>query len=120
MDDLIWWTAQTLMWAAIGLVLIFVVWAYYLAVMALKAGRDRGLLRTETRVAAAVLIAMGAPAYVLLNLTVGTILFLDPPRELQFTMRCRRHIETGSGWRYKLARWTCRTWLDPFEEGGHC
>ena len=114
-----------LLWVGIGYALCFGVWCYYLAVMALKHGRDELRARDDdphwfVEINAFAAIALGAPFYVLLNLTVGTILFLQLPRELQFTKRCQRNIRRGSGWRKALARWLCVNVLDPFDGGKHC
>jgi hypothetical protein len=69
------------------------------------------------------------------NLTVGTIMFLELPRELTFTSRCKRHklgqivvIKTPPsqaefgvefGWRYDLANWWCKQ-LNQIDLNGHC
>ena len=101
--------------------LILFVWVYYLMLMKFKAARDRGFEPHKLVVFHAyLLIALGTPFYILLNFVVASIIFLDPPREWQFTKRCQRYIRKGSGWRYELAKWTCENWLDPFEEEGHC
>lgn len=54
-----------------------------------------------------------------LNVTVFTILFLEPPTTLTITNRCQKHMREDS-WRGNLARWFCEKMLDPFQEGGHC
>lgn len=92
----------------------------YVYVMGLKFARDNGGIPYPVYVLAVPTIIVMIPFYVLLNLTLGTILFLEWPRSLQFTERCNRNIARGSGWRYKQALWWCRKFLDPFEAGGHC
>lgn len=73
------------------------------------------------------LVAM-IPFYITLNLTLASVLFLDPPRSLQFTARCDRYLAGNLSWgpkwlksfRFVQAKWWCKNFLDPFEEGGHC
>ena len=92
----------------------------YVYVMGLKRARDNGRLAWPVYVFAIPTVAVMLPFYVLLNLTVGTVLFLELPQSLQFTTRCNRHLAGPPGWRRAQARWWCSTFLDPFEEGGHC
>ena len=91
----------------------------YVYVMGLKTARDKGTLEWPVYIFAVPTIAIMLPFYVALNLTVGTLLFLELPRSLQFTARCQRHMRDDT-WRGRQARWWCRVFLDPFEEGGHC
>ena len=105
--------------------LILTVWCYYLVAMKLKSARDwakeAGYNPSPViTFHSYLLLAIGAPFYVALNLTLATVLFLDLPREIEFTKRCQRYIKEGGGWRKGLAKWTCRHWLDPFDDGEHC
>jgi len=58
-----------------------------------------------------------------LNATVGSIIFLEPPRydlkEILFTGRVSRW-NGADNWRGDTARYFCKTFLDPFDIGGHC
>lgn len=58
----------------------------------------------------------------LLNITVGTILFMDLPREWLFTARLKRYrAEVAEGKRKKLACFFCEKLLNPFDpKGDHC
>jgi hypothetical protein len=116
---------QLLGYAFCAYLLMLFVWAYYLMVMSLKDARDWYRLtgrRPKKLVVfhSYLLMAIGAPFYVALNLLAATVLFLDFPKELQFTRRCQRLIDCGSGWRKKMAEWFCYHWLDPFDDGQHC
>jgi len=55
---------------------------------------------------------------VLFNFVIGTMIFLEIPRELLFTSRCQRHLKS-SGWRLRNAHFVCTYLLNPFDEG-HC
>lgn len=110
--------------------LAFFVWLYFILVVSFKTARDNGELKNPiVQFHAGIVLASGVVFYVLLNLTLGSVVFLDPPREWQFTKRCRRYISGGSQvltwewlmrYRAAFAEWLCRNWLDPFEPGGHC
>ena len=105
--------------AAVAVLLIPIVHAFYVYVMGIKRARDNDALHWPVKCVSYPTIALFLPLYVLLNLTLGTILFLELPRSLQFTKRCQRHMADHT-WRGRQARWWCKNWLDPFEEGGHC
>jgi len=98
--------------------------------MKLKAANDRHEITSKfLKFNAYLLLATGAPIYLFLNIVVATIIFVDLPRELQFTKRCQRYIKGETGWfeitrkwRKKAATWICRVLLDPFDDPdtGHC
>lgn len=127
-----------------------VTWVMFLAVMCLRANRSE-LAPLPKFVAYWIILPIAGAFDVFLNLTVGTLVFveLSPiltkrigagqrvklfrwvwiPKtdytfhypELLFTARCSRHLDSGSGWRYKIAVWFCRNWLDPFDlNNRHC
>lgn len=110
--------------------LAFTVWLYYILVVSFKkAWKDGKLTHPVVKFHAGIVLVSGFALYILLNITLGTLAFLDPPREWEFTKRCRRYIAGGPqmlkwNWllRYRsaLAEWICKHKLDPFEEGGHC
>ena len=100
------------------------VWLFFLLMMQFIGARDAGALESWI-VKAHVLpvIAIGLRFYVMLNLTIATVAFLDLPREWQFTKRCQRYIAGESQWprwewlmRYRtaVAGWVCKHLLDPF------
>lgn len=111
-------------------------WALYLMYSALNASLRSGKLKKTplpVRVLSYLLIAVMGTADVLFNVTLGSLLFLEPPSlrlprrlgeihdaliALTFTHRCSSHLG-DQGWRGDIARWVCNDWLNPFEEG-HC
>ena len=111
-------------------ILCVIVWLYFLVVMQFKQARDKGkLTHPVVQAHAAVFVGAGVGFYIILNLTVGTVFFLDFPRELRFTKRCQRYLRGESQWpkwgwllryRLRLAEEVCEHLLDPFEDGGHC
>lgn len=95
----------------------YALWLLFLAVMALQWKWRELSLPVRTLAAPAVLVALLLD--VLFNVTIGTVLFLDLPRQWTFSQRIgsyKRRID----WRAPLAHWICANLLDPFEAGGHC
>lgn len=97
-------------------------WTWYLATMMLKHKHDEGMEFTiEQKVFGYPMMYAGLILLdvIVMNFIIATLLMAELPREWLFTERCKRHIKE-SGWRGSFARWACRHFLDPFEEGGHC
>lgn len=103
-----------------SLLLVYLLWLFYLAVMNLKRARDDG---TISRVA----LWLGYPILVvgllldwLVNVLIFTVLFLDAPGEPYelVTGRLKRHAYGPEGWRRKFARWFADHLLDPFDPSG--
>lgn len=111
-------------WVIYSVLLMLFVHMSYVYVMCLKWSRDKGLLKWPDHwpVFGFIVPTVGVmiPFYILLNLTVASVLFADPPRSLQFTERCNRYLAGPDGWRKSQARWWCKNFLDPFEEDKHC
>lgn len=96
----------------------FFTWGMYLSVMNLVRFKDH--LSLETKVFAYPLVVVGVLADFVYNVVVGSILFLEPPREWLLTTRLKRHLGED-GYKGNLARWVCRHLLDPFDpKGTHC
>ena len=101
---------------------MLITWMWYLATMMLKLKRDKGMKFTIEQKAfgypmmIAGLVILDA---IVMNIIIGTIMFVELPREWLFTTRCQRHMRENT-FRGKIARWACRHFLDPFEIGGHC
>ena len=105
---------------AAGLYLLCLVsWILYLAVMKLKEQRKN--MRWFAKANAILLLAVAYPIDVLLNAMVGSLIFLEPPRELVLTSRLKRHKAANFGWRAVLANWICERLLNQFDpDGRHC
>ena len=102
-------------------------WLYYVGIMGLKEQRETAPL--PTKVLGYPVAAIGLVLNFFFNGIVGTVFFVDIPREIGLTRRCQRYIRNGGGWgpdwltrwRVWLARWICRNYLDPFDpRGRHC
>lgn len=104
--------------AAVIFIAMMVMWTQYLAVMHLKENRSK--LTTIAKIWGYPILAIGLFSDFLFNQILGTLFFLELPRELLFTERCSRHLDEKN-WRGATARWFCRNFLDPYDIGGkHC
>lgn len=98
-------------------VLILMTWLFYLAAMNLIKIKDD--LSGIAKFNGYILIAIGLVLDVLLNVIVGSLLFLELPRELLLTDRLQRHKKKPDHWRYKIAHFICHNLLNPFDPD-HC
>lgn len=100
---------------------LYGLWVFYLAVMCLWRAHKQGAISKPAIVPAYLTLAIGAVLDCLVNITVMSILFLEPPRQLLVTQRLQYHIRNGKGWRKALAYWVCRNYLNAFDPtGDHC
>lgn len=96
---------MSVLWILAALVALwFVVHWSFVAIMSAKAVRARGDLSTYWTVMLAPLAIASVVLDVAFNLTFGTLMYREWPREWLFTTRCRRHAG-GEGPRRKLAHW---------------
>lgn len=104
-----------------GYALVVATWLFYLAIMAISPHKSN--LHPVAKAHAYVLLAVALALDVVLNVVVGTVLFLDPPRELLMTDRLKRYLarEAPQSWRRAIAAWVCKHLLDQFDpDGNHC
>lgn len=107
---------------AYTLISIYVLWLFYLAVMALYSAKEKGALTKPALVLGYPILIIGALLDVAVNVTVLSVLMLEAPREWLVTKRLARHIKQGQGWRKSIAQWVCQNLLDTFDPDhrGHC
>lgn len=101
---------------------LYVLWIFYLAVMSLyRAKKENKLTRTALILGYPILI-VGALLDFIINITFFSILLVEIPKEFLVTQRLTRHIESKSGYRFKLSKWICNNLLDLFDPNheGHC
>jgi len=99
----------------------FALWVLYLAYCTLRVSEKNGKFAATpwpVKVFSYAALAAGWLLDAGFNIVIGTIAFVELPQELTFTDRCSRHM-IESGWRGKIARWVCESWLNPME-AGHC
>jgi len=106
---------QIILWIFIA---CFFTWGMYLAVMNLMAARKT--MPLVTKFFAYPLAAIGIIMDVLINIVVGTIIFVELPKTWLLTARLQSHMDDPN-WRGALAVWICANLLDPFDARGyHC
>ena len=101
----------------IAVLACYLLWIGYLALTNLERARSVGALTKAARVGAAPLLLIFGPLDVLVNWTVGTLLFLEFPREFTLSKRCTRHYN-DAGFRGRVSRWLGRNALDPYDHRG--
>lgn len=110
-----------LLWLGAGVLLMYEVFIYYLALMNLKRARDQGLLTWPAKLLGYPALMVGYTLDALLTITVGTLLFIDWPREMTFSQRLGRYCTDplhNKGWRKRIAIWFARHLLNPYDPRG--
>jgi len=107
--------------AAYTLAFLWAFWAMYVLVMGIYRAHLAKRLTAVTLCLSAPFIVLGYLMDVIANLTVASLVFLEPPRELLVTARLQRYVASGQGWRFTIADWICNHLLDVFDpSGNHC
>lgn len=100
----------------------YVLWALFLAVMNLARAKAAGNLSDGVFYLAWPLIAVAVALDIAINVTLGTLLWLQLPNINRLTLSARLDhlIKTGTGWRMRFAYWFVDNLLEPFDTtGGH-
>jgi hypothetical protein len=96
----------------------WMLWVFYVAVMRLRQVRDAGKLTAAMKVFGYPLVAVGLALDLLVNVFIGSVVFLELPRELTLSSRLWRHSTQGSGYRQKVALWFRVNLLDAVDPSG--
>lgn len=95
----------------------FLLWLFYLAVMAARRAQQNGTLTLTAKVLGFPILMVGGVLDVFCNMTICTIILLETPREWLVTTRLRRWVDSPT-WRGSVARWFGKHLLDPFDPSG--
>lgn len=96
-------------------------WGMYVLVMGIYRAHLSHRLKGLVLVLSLPFVAIGYLMDVFANMTVASIVFLEPPREWLVTDRLQRHMQKSTGWRFWLAKYICDHLLDVFDPSGdHC
>jgi hypothetical protein len=96
-------------------------WGMYVLVMGIYRAHLSHRLKGLVLVLSLPFVAIGFLMDVFANLTIASLVFLEPPREWLVTSRLQRYIAHGTGWRFWLAKYICDHLLDVFDPSGdHC
>jgi len=109
MNAIIWLLLSVVGYAITLVVLLFIVFVFFCAVMKLRTVRDSGYLNDAPaiiRVYAYLTLDMGLLADLLLNVLLS-ILFLELPQEWLTTDRAKRLKVSGNPWQKACANWLC-------------
>ncbi len=98
-------------------------YVFFLAYVTLMVARGNGKLAAApppVRVVAYGILLVAWVLDVAFNVVIGSLIFIELPdwRRPTFTNRCSKHMDE-QGWRGEIARWVCRGWLNPMDDG-HC
>lgn len=103
--------------ALYGFLSMYALWLFYLAVMNLQRARDAGTLTKPAYCLGLPILYIGLALDCFVNLTVLSIILIEPPHEWLVTSRLERHFH-GSGWRQSVAIWFAVNLLDTFDPSG--
>ncbi len=106
----------------IGYIIVstYFTWVLYIAMMPLKKAYEAKSLNLVGKILGYPWLAIMLATDFLYNITTGSVWFLLYPQDLLFTERLNRMLKK-TGWRFGLAKWICRTILDPYDpDGRHC
>jgi len=109
MNLLIWTLFSLLGYGAVLLILLFIVFIFFCAVMKLRTVRDSGYLKDAPliiRVYANSALFIGLLSDFLLNVLLS-ILFVELPQEWLTTDRVKRLKVSGNPWQKSCANWLC-------------
>jgi len=100
---------------------VYALWLFFLAVMNLKRAADAGALSRPAYVLGVPILLIGYSLDVCVNVSIGTVFFLELPNEWTVTARLTRLKNHDAGWRGIVAAWVCINLLDKFDPSGcHC
>lgn len=100
-----------------SLLSIYLLWIFYIAVMAIKRVHDDGKLSKLALVMGMPVLIVGLLLDFIVNVFVMTILLLEPPKETTVTARLKRHHKDSTGWRLAVVLFF-EPLLDPFDPSG--
>lgn len=105
------------------LLYLYVFWLCYVLVMSFYRAHLLGKLTGVTKWVAAPVVGVGVLLDVAAQYTLASMVFIEPPHRSEHlvTQRLQRHINSGAGWRFRVATWVCTHLLDVFDPSGkHC
>jgi hypothetical protein len=109
-----------LIYLAVSLGSLYLLWIFYLAVMNIKRVRDAGKLHGTAFALGMPILIIGLILDTFVNWVFMTLVFLEIPKETLVTSRLQRWWRTApTSWRGKLARKFSNIMLDEFDDGDH-
>lgn len=105
-------------YALLSIPAIWTLWVMFTAVMRLRQVRDEGKLTTAMKVFGYPLLAVGLVLDFLVNVFVGSVLFLELPHEMTLSARLWRLSNGEPGYRQKVSFWIRTNLLDAIDPSG--
>lgn len=96
----------------------WVLWVIYTAMMRLKQVREAGKLTLAMKILGYPVLFFGLALDLVLNVTIGSLLFLEIPREYTLSERLWRHSQESTGYRQKVAEVIRVNLLDAIDPSG--
>lgn len=93
-------------------------WGMFVICMALKRVRDEGKLTIAMKVFGYPFLFVGLAVDLFVNVFIGSVLFLELPREYTLSSRLWRHSTMGHGYRRAVALWLRINLLDAIDPSG--
>ena len=99
---------------------VYICFFLYLALMSAYTAKRTSQLTAPAMVFIYPMLVIFIVLDVLLNAVIGSVIFVESPREWLFTQRVSR-LNNKNNWRGKVAKYICAHFLDPFDpRGRHC
>lgn len=97
---------------------LLILWPCFWALFALWPEMTEG--KTPKSIPYYIIGVIGVIADIWVNITIGTVLFLQLPhyKRLLLSARMDDLIVNGSGWQFKLALWIVAVLLEPYDKTG--
>ena len=109
---------NTLLWTLAGL---WVFWILYVFTMGLYRAFLTGRLKGLSLFMCSPFVVVAFALDVVMQVTVFSVVFIDPPKHWLVTHRLRAYMLGPDTWRRRWADYLCRHLLDPFDPtGAHC
>ena len=106
-----------MIYAAITIASVYLLWVHYVAVMRLMQVRDAGHLTAAMKAIGYPALFVGLLLDLIVNTFVATLIFLELPKEWTVSARLTRHSD-GSGWRQRVAVAIRTALLDNIDPNG--
>ncbi len=96
----------------------WILWIIFAAVMRLKQVRDAGKLTPAMKVFGYPALALGLIVDFIVNVVLGTLVFLQLPHEMTLSSRLWKLSNGDEGWRKEWATWIRVHLLDGLDPAG--
>lgn len=101
----------------VPLLLIYALYIYFCALTNLQRVYQANKLTLLGKCFAYPSVVIGVGIDVIVNTFIATVVFMEFPKEWTLSMRLKRYLETGSGYRLAVAKWI-EPVLDPLDPSG--